>query len=74
MLKFRVWRRWLREAACAGPAAVVTAAASSTIGFICAVRLNLHRPELGNDKVAAFARHWVGLVLTRRNDYVLKFD
>ena len=27
-----------------------------------------------NDKVAAFARRWAGLVLTRRNDYVLKFD
>jgi hypothetical protein len=26
------------------------------------------------DKVAAFARRWAGLVLTRRNDYVLKFD
>ena len=25
-------------------------------------------------KVAAFARRWAGLVLTRRNDYVLKFD
>jgi hypothetical protein len=27
-----------------------------------------------NDKVAAFARRWAGLVLTRHNDYVLKFD
>jgi hypothetical protein len=27
-----------------------------------------------NDKVAAFARRWAGLALTRRNDYVLKFD
>jgi hypothetical protein len=27
-----------------------------------------------NDKVAAFARRWAGLVLTRREDYVLKFD
>jgi hypothetical protein len=27
-----------------------------------------------HDKVAAFARRWAGLVLTRRNDYVLKFD
>ena len=27
-----------------------------------------------NNKVAAFARRWAGLVLTRRNDYVLKFD
>ena len=27
-----------------------------------------------NDKVAAFARRWAGLVLARRNDYVLKFD
>ena len=25
-------------------------------------------------KVAAFARRWAGLVLTRHNDYVLKFD
>jgi hypothetical protein len=25
-------------------------------------------------KVAAFARRWAGLVQTRRNDYVLKFD
>jgi hypothetical protein len=35
--------------------------------------------KLGTDqpvqpKVAAFARRWAGLVLTRRNDYVLKFD
>ena len=27
-----------------------------------------------NNKVAAFARRWAGLVLTRRDDYVLKFD
>jgi hypothetical protein len=33
-----------------------------------------HTPARRQPKVSAFARRWAGLVLTRRNDYVLKFD
>jgi hypothetical protein len=46
----------------------------TSVIFFCASRENSRALQRYNNKVAAFARRWAGLALTRRNDYVLKFD